>query len=587
MSCTKTCPEGQCQDSTNCTCKECPTSEYPNCAKFTSTACIQCQKGFRLVEGVCIACTSEKYSDNGKECKYCEPGFWPNSNSTGCVECPEGYICNNGIQTKCSGATAPTIEEDILGNKTHVCAPCPEGSYCEDGIEIKCSEKFKDCIECTKDGCVACEEGKILSGGQCAENMDDILLVGDLYITKFNMGDKTSLPIPSSVTILTAGSSSGVCNSGKCCWQGTTATTCDSYNGGYNGCTRTVCNWDAAREICARFELNNQNWRLPVFAEMSGWQNYSNNQGANGLQLCNTTTATQTAYTTCQQRSNSCYGSYNKICYPAYVWSGDNYPSGNYFYVYTYYLSGVNWTSNNSFIGGYAASVRCVASASDCPRGQYQNGASCSSCSSKFNHCATCDSSKCFACVGGYELHPYNNKCYKVIEDAVPVDDLYVTKFNMGDGGLPIPSNVYGCKRGTTADTSTCQNSNTSNNGGYSGCTRTVCDWNSAYEICKNYTAGGKTWRLPNQSEMTNWYKYTISLGAAGPQLCQDSSSTSAPATNCWYSPYYPGCIWNQEYNAANAYYSKLSGTSWRYSGNTSKSGNYYSVRCVSEITYE
>ena len=113
LSCTKTCPEGQCQDSTNCTCKECPTSEYPNCAKFTSTACIQCQKGFRLVEGVCIACTSEKYSDNGKECKYCEPGFWPNSNSTGCVECPEGYICNDGVQIKCSGTTAPTIEENL------------------------------------------------------------------------------------------------------------------------------------------------------------------------------------------------------------------------------------------------------------------------------------------------------------------------------------------------------------------------------------------------------------------------------------------------------------------------------------------
>ena len=445
LSCAKTCPDGQCQDASNCTCKECPTSEFPNCAKFSSTTCIQCQKGFRLVEGVCVACTSEKYSDNGKECKYCEPGFWPNDDKTGCVECPEGYICNNGVQAKCNGNTAPTVEDGA-----HVCAPCPTGSYCVDGVGKKCSEKFKDCTECTVDACTACEGGTKLVNGKCSESIEDIILkINDFYVTKYNMGDHSKLPIPSTVTMLTAGSSADACESGKCCWQGTTANAsyCDSKNGGYNGCTRIICNRAAAQEICARFTLNDENWRLPATTELIEFGSYTLGMASEGLQLCSHTGTSSGNYARCYSKSD-CYGAYNRACNPSYVWSRENFAEGNFTITYMYYLISTSWKSI-TLNGGGTGSVRCVATVSDCTRGQYKNGATCASCSSKYTHCSACTASECLACDSGYELHPYNKKCFKVVEDAVPVDNLYVTKYNMGDNGLPIPSTVLVMTVGT------------------------------------------------------------------------------------------------------------------------------------------
>ena len=600
LSCVKTCPDGQCQDASNCTCKECPTSEFPNCAKFSSTTCIQCQKGFRLVEGVCVACTSEKYSDNGKECKYCEPGFWPNDDKTGCVECPEGYICNNGIQAKCNGNTAPTIEDGA-----HVCASCPDGSYCVDGVANECSEKFKDCTKCTATECTACKEGTKLADGKCTQSMDDIMQIDNLYVTKFNMGDKASLSIPSSVTMLTAGSSADSCESGKCCWKGTTANAsyCDGNNGGYSGCNRIICNWAAAREICARFDLNGESWRLPTKAEASGWNTRTLGVGAEGLQLCSNTSSANANYARCQ-RSSNCYGAYQKYCYANYVWTNEMSISGSSFSVFAHYLNGTSW-ANSRANGGNSASVRCVATVSDCPKGQYKNGSSCASCSSKFSHCTACDSSKCAACDIGYELHPYNNKCYKVIEDAVPVDNFYVTRYNMGDGGLPIPPSVTVvnistgsnctsekcCWQGRTAS-SGCQDKNSSNNGGYSGCTRTVCNWYAANEICKKYTAGGKTWRLPNYSEMSNWPNYTFALGASGPQLCDEDSGYVATyceiSGNCkgaYDSTCYPNYIWAQQANSTSAYTMALDDDDWEGAYGWSK--NYaVSVRCVAALEY-
>ena len=607
LSCAKTCPDGQCQDASNCTCKECPTSEFPNCAKFSSTTCIQCQKGFRLVEGVCVACTSEKYSDNGKECKYCEPGFWPNDDKSACIKCPAGYICNNGVQAKCSGNTAPTIEDGPLGS-SHVCAPCPDGSYCVDGVETKCSEKYENCLECDSQGCTACKAGTTLAGGKCSEVVDDVILnIGDLYVTQFNMGDNPKLPIPSTVSVLKAGSSADSCESGKCCWQGTTANAnyCDSGSSLYSGCSRTICNQAAAQEICARFTLNNENWRLPTSSELRSFGNYTIGNGEKGLQFCLDSKNTNDKYSRCYQ-TNTCYGSYQKYCYPSYVWSSDSYTSGQYFYTYAYYLIDSGWKSTSNQKGG-TGSVRCVATISDCPRGQYKNGTSCSDCSSKFAHCASCSANECLSCVDGYEVHPYNKKCFRVIEDALPVDDLYVTKVNMGDSGLPIPPTVTVvnagttcnaekcCWQGQTANPSYCQNKNSSNNGGYSGCKRTVCNWDAANEICTRYIAGNKTWRLPNWNETANWYNYTVSLGASSPQVC-DRNTSNTTATMCYeyYNCYgsnggncYPSYIWTQTKSGSSVYYSYLYNNTWYY--NTGY-GWYYkntaSVRCVTAIEY-
>ncbi len=612
LSCSKICPDDLCQDVDNCVCKECPTTEFPNCAKFTSTGCLQCKNGYSLADGKCAVCPDGRYSDNGKECKYCEAGFWPSEDKGSCEPCPSGYICNDGVQIQCSGNTAPIIEEDILGNKTHVCAPCPEGSYCVDGVATECSKKWKNCTKCSETECLACSDETILSNGKCVEGMDDILEIDGLYATKFNMGDKATLPIPTSVTMLATGTSTDSCESGKCCWKGTTAGSCDANNGGYSGCTRTVCNWAAAKEICARFNLNGENWRLPTRTEMSGWNAHSLGIGTNGLQLCSHTSSSNSNYAKCYNNTK-CFGAFYKYCYANQIWTNEIAFESN-MSIYTYYLDGINW-NQWSLNAGESGSVRCVATMSDCPKGQYKNGSSCVNCASKFKHCGVCSSSKCSACESGYNLHPYNNKCYKIIEDAVPVDNLYVTKFNMGDKSLPIPASVTVintttgtncttekcCWQGKTADPHNCDTKNSFNNSNYSGCTRTVCNWYAANEICAKYTAGGKTWRLPKKTEVANWLNYDNTLGASSLQICDgydESNSTycrngdtckGATEDINGYSCY-PYCIWLQSVSTNSANYALLDSsynvTIWRYDGNRGKK-HAQSVRCVTEIDYD
>ena len=123
-----------------------------------------------------------------------------------------------------------------------------------------------------------------------------------------------------------------------------------------------------------------------------------------------------------------------------------------------------------------------------------------------------------------------------------------------------------------------------------------MCNWYAANEICAKYTAGGKTWRLPNNSEMSNWYNYTEALGASGPQIC-DSGYRGSSATTCYSSSNckrpgdsycYPGHIWAQQYSSTDAYYSYLDGYSWSYIyyRNHEVKTYAYSVRCVTEIEY-
>ena len=651
LSCAKTCPDGQCQDSTNCTCKECPASEYPNCIKFTNSACIQCKNGYRLVDSTCIACPNGKYSDNGKECKYCEAGYWPNDDKTACVECPKGYICNQDTKVKCSGTTAPKIEENLGGvlGKSHICAPCPAGSYCVDGIETKCpegtysqgnksqcstcpdneyptedqstcttcptgyycsggqqvscSEKWRNCAECDSTGCTKCKENFNFSNGQCESLSPVTMKIGNLYVTKYNMGDRDELPIPSTITLLNYNEKCPT--NGRCCWQGQTAngSYCDAQNGGYSGCKRTVCNWDAAREVCARFNLDGFNWRLPAYSEMSSWYSYSALMSANGLQLCSYTSSNSKNWSRCYAQGNC--GNYvnssyvgTSQCYPSYLWTRNSYNSLNAYY---YHLDGSSWNYSYTY-NRYPASVRCVAQESNtCPAGTYKSNNDCLDCSNKYPNCSLCDDQLCHLCQSGYEFHRGTGKCVKSLENALPVDNFYVTKYNMGDNGLPIPSTVTilpingtctsikCCWQGRTANSSYCD----AFYNGYSGCNRTVCNFEAAKEICSQYTAGNKTWRLPKYSEMKNWYQ-TYSANYAdiyGLQLCSYTSSTSYNWPRC-YSQYgckgtysdncYPSYIWTQNtYNINSAYYYYLDSSSWNYSYTYNLEA--LSVRCITD----
>jgi len=111
-----------------------------------------------------------------------------------------------------------------------------------------------------------------------------------ICMTKYNIGDKTELPIASVVTAVAAGSACSSSATKYCCWQGITASTCDSLNGGYSGCTRTVCDWRAGNENCSKLTYLGKTWRLPTSEEwLSIKQQISSisiGQGIDGLMLC-------------------------------------------------------------------------------------------------------------------------------------------------------------------------------------------------------------------------------------------------------------------------------------------------------------
>ena len=180
-------------------------------------------------------------------------------------------------------------------------------------------------------------------------------------VTKYNVGDTNGPTIASSVYTITAGGTT--CNVTKCCWRGTTSSSCaasGSWSGhstSYSGCTRTVCTWAAANASCQSWAPNGTSagdWRLPTQNEMKGWANniqrVSTYLGSDGLQLCDYLSYSYGSVG-CNY-TNRCSGAYNGYCYPNYVWSS---PSGYYFR-----LSNGSFNGPDSNSARYAFSTRCV-----------------------------------------------------------------------------------------------------------------------------------------------------------------------------------------------------------------------------------
>ncbi len=114
--------------------------------------------------------------------------------------------------------------------------------------------------------------------------------------------------------------------------------------------------------------------------------------------------------------------------------------------------------------------------------------------------------------------------------------NICITKYNMGDNGLPLTAAQIlsvnqtctnkgnCCWKGTTSPTC-----GLSGNSGadYSGCSRTVCQWAAANASCASYAPNGTKaggWRLPTNSEFSVWAQYATLLnnnkGKDGLQLC-------------------------------------------------------------------
>ena len=165
------------------------------------------------------------------------------------------------------------------------------------------------------------------------------------------MGDQPEFPL-TGVSVVS--SPSKRCGS-YCCWQGSTASRCDSINGDYSGCNRTLCTHYAAKKVCENLNYDNRSWRLPTLNELQRFGAYSINKGSSGLMLCNDNAGYGS--TRCYFRQNSCKVSSSWAdCDPHDVWSATTQDSS---LQWLCYLLDNTWGVATN-IKTHAASVRCV-----------------------------------------------------------------------------------------------------------------------------------------------------------------------------------------------------------------------------------
>ena len=556
----------------------------------------------------CIRCTLDPNTCAGDQYK--------DTASCSCKDCKETY------------------GEDCEKCTEKKCLTCPDGEYLDSDNNCQlCSDKFTNCAICNESECLACDDEYILtdptSSNPCSPfscSGDDFIQIKNLCITKRNMGDSTVLTIPDGVNVVSTGTTCNSSETNFCCWQGATSgTDCDDNDGDpYSGCDRTVCDWYAADYICKNYTAGGYTWRLATSNEMAEWINYTIGKANKGLQLCDRDPGYESPY--CCPSSN-CPNSETAQCNPNRIWNSYiTEHSANY-----YYLESYTWFEHGYFCW-QANSVRCVAqmpqSCADkagagcemcdgnkclkCASGYVLKNGKCEiDCASKFgSNCTSCTTSKCTACASGYHISNASSNPACVADfscsgsDFMQIGSLCVTRRNMGDSStLPIPSGVTVvnvnqtcnssslnkcCWKGATSGTTYCDNAN---GGAYSGCDRTVCDWYAADYICKNFTAGGRTWRLATSSEMSNWgTTYSKGLGVNGLQLCDRWSDFSSARCNSSYSCpgsnddfCYPYTVWSGTVNGSSvAYNYNLFSGSWHQTNNYRTFA--FSVRCVAEL---
>ena len=139
-----------------------------------------------------------------------------------------------------------------------------------------------------------------------SETTDGLYTGTPICMTSFNPSDDANfqtndLNFPKiGVSMLPSGIACK--SSGNCCWKGNSSSSnCDNVTG-YSGCTRTVCQYKAAKAICENWAPANSkvgSWRLPTDSELTKIANVISNEtseksyidrymGSQGLKFCAT-----------------------------------------------------------------------------------------------------------------------------------------------------------------------------------------------------------------------------------------------------------------------------------------------------------
>jgi len=342
-------------------CTKCTNNHYLN----SSGACVYCTPACAICKdsASCLKCNSDRVlSSSGKCDSFCSnviPGCVFCSSAQKCENCSSKYYLNSSKKCNlCEAANCLKCRDNV---NISLCEACNPGYYLNGSVCKACSTIDSNCAICANNKCISCKTGYHLdSNSKCVSNDNkfscsdtNFMQIGSLCVTRKNMGDSAILTIPSSVIVAKAQEDYCYSNQNKCCWKGLTASNCTN-EGGYGSCNRTLCDYNAAEEICKNFNYQGLKWRLPAQKEAQTWAYYSVGLNEQGLQLCDYSGGFSSLRCS---NNNSCLGSYDGACRARAVWN-NNYDNLNAYFVQ---LWGGVIDSNNYSMKTGAFSVRCVA----------------------------------------------------------------------------------------------------------------------------------------------------------------------------------------------------------------------------------
>jgi len=419
----------------NGACVPCPSGSTSALGSVSINQC-KCSAGFYRENNSCVICPQGSYCP-GDENKYpCAPGSANNAlgRTSACDACGCGHFSGWGAAV-CSPCGAGTYSSAVGANSVTTCTSCPPGHYqpssgqcacilCNNGyVENNtcktCAEKYgAACKTCNSTKCLSCQSGysenkmktnqaccktysqatcNAITGsdanatsqidrttlfiptGKCSANCVTRVNPGDSYKNKNNITIKGP-SIPSGVTKVTKATDkcgkSDLTGSTPCCWKGykTTSNYTSSANG-YPTDKRTVCNWYAAKKICAAYSIGTSkagDWALPDDDDYKLWRT-DDADAISKLNLCRHYSGNEPSSNVdrsapyCQHRTSACLYSTDNGCWPGYVWAkyeSDNVSSKSYSSYFSFMAENNKLTDHNTAkqeANKYTAfSVRCV-----------------------------------------------------------------------------------------------------------------------------------------------------------------------------------------------------------------------------------
>ncbi len=330
----QSCPSGTASNTANVTsCSSCPSGQYqPNSGQ---TSCISCSGAVNDTKTACRSC-----SDFGVNCIGCNYYACTNTSCDSKSSCTSSQYYDNCHCQPCTGGKVPNANKD--GCVDPAPTSCPEGQYLANS---KCNPCPTGCSKCTSDtNCSECSTDYVKNGSTCkydpCDKYNAVLIEGDYYskhykfcMKKYNAGDPggpsiSGIPIGQQQVKAKNACGHTIANGGyqtftdAHCWTSPDGEVTDNYCTStsklsslsgldYEGCHRTVCNWQAAKIICDNL---GDGWTLPseeqfIYIDYS-WK-HKNDSDFRRLQLCTSDGRAES------QNFVHCLGdigSYNRYC---------------------------------------------------------------------------------------------------------------------------------------------------------------------------------------------------------------------------------------------------------------------------------